>query len=327
MSHTPVAQVLALSGGVGGAKLVAGLARVVTGDSLCVVVNTGDDFEHFGLYISPDLDSVLYALGGHNDTDRGWGRAGETWRFMAALGQLSTETWFQLGDQDLAMHVYRTWRMRQGARLSEVTADIAARYGIAARVLPMADLPVRTKVHTTDGSLEFQRYFVEHRCTPTVTGFEFSGSDRAVPPAAAATILQGDSLSAVIICPSNPYVSIRPILAINAWSAWLRTQTAPVIAVSPFVGSEALKGPAAKMMRELGFEPSAAALAAHYGELVDGWVIHSSDADDVPALAAQNIRVIATNTIMRTVHDQTQLALDVLAFASTLHRRPLSSRA
>ena len=309
-------EVVAFSGGVGGAKLASGLAQVIDGPALTVVVNTGDDFEHLGLTVCPDIDSVVYALADKNDAERGWGRAGESWQFMAALKELSAQTWFQLGDRDLAMHVYRSWRLRAGATLSEVTADVCARLGIRARVLPMADQPVRTLVHTDEGVLEFQRYFVARHAEPRVTGFEFSGSAQARRPAESDAYLNMDRVAAIVICPSNPFVSIRPILAIDAWSAWLRARACPVIAVSPFIGREALKGPAAKMIRELGMDATTLELAKLYGDLVDAWVIDTVDSADVAAVEAAGVRCFTTATLMRSVADQTRLAHEVLEFAA-----------
>ena len=314
-------RVVAFSGGVGGAKLANGLANVVDGELLAIVVNTGDDFEHLGLTVCPDIDSVIYALAGKNDIERGWGRAAETWHFMEALKELSRETWFQLGDRDLAMHVYRSWRLRQGAGLSAVTAETALSFKIRARILPMSDEPVRTLVHTDEGVLDFQHYFVARRAEPRVTNFEFAGSERARPPPNAEELMHAQDLAAVVICPSNPFVSIGPILAIDAWSRWLSAQSCPVIAVSPFVGRRALKGPAAKMIRELGKEPSTSELVNIYGNLVGAWVVDVADSADVAELEHKGIRCLATDTVMRNVGDQTRLARAVLNFARSLGSR------
>ena len=309
-------RVVAFSGGVGGAKLANGLAQVVDGPALTIIVNTGDDFEHLGLTVCPDIDSVVYALAGKNDAERGWGREGESWQFMTALKELSDQTWFQLGDRDLAMHVYRSWRLRTGATLSEITAHICAQLGIRAQVLPMSDDPVRTLVHSDEGVLEFQHYFVARRAEPRVTGFEFSGSAQAARPAGSETLLDPKRIAAIVICPSNPFVSIRPILAIDAWSAWLRARSCPVVAVSPFIGREALKGPAAKMMRELGLEATTMELVRIYGDLVDAWIIDEADAADVEAVEAAGVRCMSTATLMRGVPDQIRLAREVLEFAA-----------
>jgi len=309
-------RVVAFSGGVGGAKLASGLANILDGDALTVVVNTGDDFEHLGLTVCPDIDSVVYALSGKNDTQRGWGRAGETWQFMAALKELSDQSWFQLGDRDLAMHVYRSWRLHAGARLSTVTAEICGKLGIRSRVLPMSDELVRTLVHTDEGVLEFQRYFVARRAGPRVTGFEFSGCERARPPAGSEEFVNHDRLAAIVICPSNPFVSIRPILAIDAWTRWLRARSCPVVAVSPFVGRQALKGPAAKMIRELGMEPTTLELVKIYGDLVDAWIIDDADMEDVANVEAAGVRCFATATVMHGVSEQARLARKVLEVAA-----------
>ena len=316
----PRSRVVAFSGGVGGAKLANGLAQVVDGDALTVVVNTGDDFEHLGLTVCPDIDSVIYALANKNDTQRGWGRAGETWQFMAALKELSDQTWFQLGDLDLATHVFRTWRLKAGATLTAVTAEICASLGIRARVVPMSDAPVRTLVHTDEGVLEFQRYFVARQAQPRVTGFDFAGSEHAQAPAGAAAWLSGEDLAAIVICPSNPFVSIRPILAIPGWTTALRARTRPVIAVSPFVGRRALKGPAAKMIEELGLAPTTLELAKLYGDLVDAWVIDEVDAAEVTAVERAGVRCIATATVMRDSQDQVRLAHRVLECAAAVGR-------
>ena len=265
--------IVALSGGVGGAKLAHGLSLALPPEELSIIVNTGDDFRHLGLHIAPDLDSVLYALAGLSDPARGWGRRDETWTFMEALKGLSGESWFQLGDGDLAMHVERSWRLAQGAGLSEVTAHLCRALGIAARVLPMSDDPVRTRVRTADGWLDFQEYFVRRRCIPAVQEFLFVGAEtaRAQPDALAA--LERRDLRAIIICPSNPFVSVEPILAVPGLRAAIRQSHAPVVAVTPIIGGKAIKGPAAKMMTELGLDVSGAAVARRYAGLIDGFVI------------------------------------------------------
>src|SRR5690606_4706911 len=266
MSETGKGRVLALSGGIGGAKLALGLAQVLTADELVIAANPGDDFEHLGLTICPDLDTLTYTLSGLSDTERGWGRQGEGWNFMAALGELGGETWFNLGDRDLALHAERTRRLRAGESLSEVTAALCSRLGIGPRIVPATDQPVRTVVETPDGPLPFQHYFVRLRCEPVVTGFRFEGAAAARPSPALAQALADPHLRAVVICPSNPFISIDPILAIPGVTEALRQVAAPVVAVSPVVGGAAVKGPTAKMLSELGFEVSAATVARHYAE-------------------------------------------------------------
>lgn len=307
--------VVALCGGVGGAKLAHGLALALPPEELSVIVNTGDDFLHLGLHIAPDLDSVMYALSGLSDPVRGWGRREETWAFMEALRDLSAETWFQLGDKDLAVHVERTWRLAQGATLSEVTAHLCSALGIAVRVLPMSDDPVRTRVLTDEGWLDFQDYFVRRQCSPAVRDFMFAGAEaaRAQPHAMAA--LERRDLRTIVICPSNPFVSVEPILAVPGIRRALRECRAPVLAVTPIIGGKAIKGPAAKMMAELGLDISGAAVARRYADLIDGFVIDRADPLPEPA---EGITFFSAATLMSTVADRLQLAHAVLQAADSL---------
>jgi LPPG:FO 2-phospho-L-lactate transferase len=307
--------VVALSGGIGGAKLVLGLSRIVPAGDLVVIANTGDDFEHLGLAISPDLDTIMYALAGCDDPQRGWGRRDETWTFMAALAALGGETWFQLGDGDLATHVERTRRLAAGETLSAVTAALCRRLGIAARVLPMSDDKVRTRLRTSEGWLDFQDYFVRRRCVPSVLELVYEGAAaaRAHPDALAA--LRDPRLRAVVICPSNPFVSIEPILAVPGLREAIATCAAPVVAVSPIIGGQAVKGPTAKMMRELALQVSAAGVAKRYDDLLDAYVLDRADADDAAALG---IPVTVAHTLMVTLEDREGLARRVLAAADAL---------
>jgi len=305
--------VVALCGGVGGAKLAFGLAQVLPPEALTIVVNTGDDFEHLGLHVSPDIDTVLYTLAGLCDPVRGWGLAGESWNFMDALGRIGGEQWFLLGDRDLATHVERTRRLRAGESPSEVTAALARALGIAQPVVPMSDDPVRTIVATAAGDLEFQRYFVAERCAPEVTGLRFAGADAArLAPGAAAALARSD-LGAVIICPSNPYLSIDPILAVPGMRAALGACTAPVIAVSPLVGGRAIKGPTAKLMRELGITPDTAAIARHYAGIADRLVIDHVDAEQA---AAAGLPTLVAQTVMTSDAERIALARTVLEWAA-----------
>ncbi len=313
--------IVALAGGVGGAKLADGLARVVAPDELTIVVNTGDDFEHLGLHVSPDLDTVMYTLAGRNNAETGWGLAGETWAFMAALERLGGETWFQLGDQDMATHVERTRRLRDGETLSSVTAQLCGRFGIGHQIVPMSDDPVRTMVRSGEGRLAFQDYFVRRRCEPRVAGFEFDGAKTARPCPALSTVMESGATSAAIICPSNPYVSVGPILAIPQIAGWIGKRTFPVVAVSPIVDGRAIKGPAAKMMAELGVEVSALAVARHYGAVLDGMMIDVSDEALAPGIEAEGPRVAVTGTVMNSAADRARLAEDVVTFAKTLETR------
>ena len=312
--------ILALAGGVGGAKLANGLARILPADQLIVAVNTGDDFEHLGLHISPDLDTVMYTLAGLNNTETGWGRAGESWRFMAALGALGGETWFNLGDLDLATHVERTRRLAAGETLSTATAAFCARLGVPAKIVPMTDQKVRTMVQTADGWLPFQDYFVRLRCAPPVRGFRFDGVARAVPSAGLLQALSDPALAAIVICPSNPFVSVDPILSLAGLRDLLARRRVPLVAVSPIVGGKAIKGPALKMLQELGLDPSALGVARLYAKLIDGFVIDRQDDALTQAIAALGLRVLATDTIMTDPAAQSALAASVLEFAQRLRR-------
>jgi LPPG:FO 2-phospho-L-lactate transferase len=314
---TPRTRVIALSGGIGGAKLALGLSRVIPPEELMVVANTGDDFEHLGFAISPDLDTLMYTLAGLDDPARGWGRRDESWSFMAALAALGGETWFQLGDRDLATHVERTRRLNAGERLSAITADFCRRLGIAVRLLPMSDDPVRTRVRTAEGVLDFQDYFVRRRCEPAVTALSYAGADTAEPHPELLAALADRSLRAVVICPSNPFVSIEPMLAIRGLREAIARCAAPVVAISPIIGGRAVKGPTAKMMAELGIPPTAPAVAQRYRDLLDGYVIDHADRACAGALG---IPVTVTHTLMTSVEDRERLAREVLAAADAIAR-------
>ena len=311
--------VIALSGGVGGAKLAAGLAEALAPERLLVVANTADDFEHLGLRVCPDLDSVMYALAGIENRDTGWGVAGDSWRFIESLGRLGGETWFRLGDRDLATHVMRSELLRRGASLSEATAALCAALGVRHRLAPMSDDAVRTVALTDAGELPFQRYFAQRRCEPAVRGFRFDGAETARPQASFAAALARDDLDAVVLCPSNPYVSIDPILSVAGARDALRRCAAPKVAVSPIVGGRALRGPAAKIMRELGAEVSVAGVAAHYGELLDGLVIDAIDSASRSRLPGA-LAVRVADTVMRRPAQRRALAEEVLRFAERLRR-------
>ena len=314
MTGAAAQRCLALSGGVGGAKLALGLSRILPPDDLLVVANTGDDFEHLGLLVCPDIDTVSYTLAGLNNPETGWGRADESWHFMETLAAIGGETWFRLGDHDLAVHLERTRRIAAGETLSNVTRDIARRLGVRTGVAPMSDRPVRTIVETPDGPLPFQHYFVREQCAPSVTGFRFEGADAARPAPAFAAALRG-GVSAVVICPSNPFISIDPILAVPGVRQGLRRCGAPVIAVSPIVGGRAIKGPTAKMMTELGLASGAVEVAEHYRGVIDGFVLDRSDAADAEAVRGLGMAVLVTETVMQSLDDKTRLAREVLDFA------------
>lgn len=308
-------RILAITGGVGGAKLALGLSRLLGPDEVAFAVNTGDDFEHLGLEICPDLDTLIYTLSGLANPDTGWGRRDETWGFLDTLDTLGGEAWFRLGDHDLALHVRRTEMLRGGATRTAAAAEIAGRLGIAHRLLPMSDDPVRTLVHTAGGPLAFQHYFVRDRCEPAVNGFEFRGADRARPNPAIVDWLEG--ADGVVICPSNPFVSVDPMLSVPGLRQALMDSPAPVVAVSPIVGGAALKGPAAKMMAELELPARADQVARHYGELLDGFVMDQQDADLAGGVA---VDTLVTQTVMRTLEDRVALAEAVLAFCDRLKR-------
>jgi LPPG:FO 2-phospho-L-lactate transferase len=304
--------ILAFAGGVGGARLANGLASVLPAGSLTVAVNTGDDFEHLGLHISPDPDTVLYTLAGLNDAERGWGLAGETFACMAAVKRVGGEDWFALGDRDLGTHLERTRRLAAGETLSQITADFAAKLGIRQAIIPVTDDKLRTMVHTDAGELSFQDYFVRRRCEPVVTGISFDGAAKAAPSPGLAALMQSPDLQGIIICPSNPFLSIDPILAIPGIRDWLRHRSVPCVAISPLIGGKAVKGPAAKMMAELSLEATPRAIAEHYLGLIDGLIIDR--ADTLQAFGECHI----TDTLMRDLQGQERLARESLAYLQRL---------
>jgi LPPG:FO 2-phospho-L-lactate transferase len=314
--NTP--RITALTGGVGGAKLVLGLSRVLQAEHLTAIVNTGDDFVHFGLAISPDLDTLMYTLAGKVDETTGWGRRDETWHFMDALETLGGETWFRLGDRDLATHAERTRQLAAGRRLTEVTGDLCTRFGVSMLVLPMTDDAVRTRVETDRGPLDFQHYFVRDRTGPRVRNIEYAGAADARPTAEALGAIGDPGLAGIVIAPSNPYLSIDPILAIPALRAALRDAGAPVLAVSPIVGGKAVKGPAAKIMAELGHEVSAFGVARHYRELLDGFILDERDRDMAGQIENLGLKVMVCDTMMNDMEDKIRLAELTLDFARTL---------
>lgn len=304
-ARTP--RVVALSGGVGGAKLVSGLADILPPSNLTVVVNTGDDFVHWGFCISPDIDTVMYTLAGLSHPLQGWGIAGDTFTALAMVERYGGEGWFRLGDRDLGTHIMRAQLLASGKTLTEVTEWLCRALGVGPRVLPMSDGPRRTMFDTAEhGALSFQEYFVKHGFRPTVRRVYFNGD----PPPSPAALEAIDAADFIVICPSNPYVSVDPIITLPGMREALATK--PVIAVSPIVGGKALKGAAAKLMAELGEgEPSAAGVARHYGDLLAAFVVERGDEVDTPGL-----RVCATNTVMVTQADRRSLAADVLALAA-----------
>jgi len=308
-------KIVALAGGVGGAKFAHGLAQILAPEDLTVIVNTGDDFEHYGLYICPDLDTVCYTLAGLANPATGWGRLNETWNVIENASTLGGPAWFRLGDQDLGTHLERTRRLKQGQTLSQITRDFCKAWGIAPTILPMSDQPVRTVVETDAGHLAFQEYFVHRHCEPRVTGFQFEGVATAAP--APGTREAIDSADAILICPSNPWVSIDPILRVL--SPLLKGEGSGMrfFAVSPIIGGQAIKGPAAKMYRELGIEPSALAVARHYCDFLAGFVFDKVDKHLEGEIRSLDMRTLVTNTLMQSHDDRKRLAMDVLEFVRT----------
>jgi LPPG:FO 2-phospho-L-lactate transferase len=311
--------IVALAGGVGGAKLAAGLYRALPPDHLAVVVNTADDFELFGLRIAPDLDTVMYTLAGLANAETGWGVAGDTFAALDMLRRYGQDCWFWLGDRDLATHLLRTQRLRASERLTVVTAALASALGVTARLLPMTDDPVATVVRTPAGELAFQEYFVRRQQRDEVLGVRFAGGDTArmtddVRAAVAAA-------EAIILCPSNPIVSIGPILAVPGMRALLMESPAPKVAISPIVGGHALKGPADRMLAGLGHEVSPLGVARVYHGLIDGLVIDHADAPLAADIESLGLRVLVAETVMRSEADRERLAREAVEFAHALAGR------
>jgi LPPG:FO 2-phospho-L-lactate transferase len=311
------ALVSVLTGGVGGAKLALGFYTLLPQGRLSLVVNTGDDFQHLGLRVCPDLDTVLYTLSGLANREAGWGREGETWHFMNALAELGGETWFRLGDGDLALHVERTRRLAAGEKLGAVMADFARALGVNAGLHPMSDDSVATIVETTVGELGFQDYFVRRRCEPEVRALRFQGAEDALLSEGALRALSSPALKVIVIAPSNPYLSIDPILAVPGLRTALAAANAPVIAVTPILAGKAVKGPTAKIMTELGLEPSSLNVARHYEGVIDGFLLDVRDADLLPHFPGP---VMVADTLMQSLDDKKNVARAVLEFADSLSR-------
>lgn len=305
-------KITALAGGVGGAKLVDGLAALLPVENLRVVVNTGDDFEHFGLTICPDVDTVMYTLAGLANPLTGWGRAEDSWNVLETVEQLGGPTWFQLGDQDLALHLERTRLLQNGEPLSAVCARLCARLGTAVQILPMSDDTVRTMVLTEEGELPFQEYFVARHCEPKVSGFQIQGIERAQPAAGVMEAIQ--EADCIVFCPSNPWVSLDPILAVPGTREAVAEK--PVIGVSPLVGGQAIKGPAAKMYSELGYQPSALAVAKHYADLLTAFIIDNEDAELQSKISDLGMLAFVTDIVMQNENDRRRLAEEVLEYVS-----------
>lgn len=313
--------ILCLSGGIGGAKLVLGLGKVLDPSALVVAVNTGDDFFHLGLEIWPDFDTTLYTLAGIANPQQGWGRDGETWRVMDELRAIGGEDWFNLGDKDIALHLLRAQLRSEGLSATDVARVLRARFRVACSITPAADQPVRTMVHTPDGVLTFQHYFVRHRTEPAISKITYEGAGGALFSPMILAALGDPALEAIVIAPSNPFLSIDPILAISDARAALRRSRAPIIAVTPVIAGAAVKGPTAKIMEEVGMPVTAAAVAAHYGDLIDGFVLDQLDAAERADIESRGVTCTLAPTLMRDDADKIALAEHVLAFAKRCPRR------
>ena len=313
--------IVALAGGVGGAKMAQGLQAALVPGELTVIVNTADDFELYGLHISPDLDTVMYTLAGIADPVQGWGIAGDTRQTLSAIAEYGREPWFQLGDRDFATHILRSELLRNGQRLTEASAWLSKALGVTSNIVPMTDSPVATRIMTAAGTLDFQDYFVARRQSDIVLGVEFAGIEGARPTAEAISAIA--SADVIVVAPSNPIVSIGPILAVPGMRQALEEANAPIVAISPIVGGQALKGPAANMLQSLGHEVSALGVVRILKELVDGFVMDSIDRPFAPAIEDLGVSVLVTNTIMGDLDDRKRLAEEVLAFASSISKRTM----
>ena len=297
--------ILTLCGGIGGAKLVYGLSQIIPDANLINVVNTGDDFIHYGLNISPDLDTVTYTLAGINDKKKGWGVEKETWAFLNQLKVFEGEDWFQLGDRDLATHIIRTTLLQQGKSLSEVTNFLKSKLGVNNLIVPMSETPVRTLIQTNEGLLSFQEYFVKKKCEPQVLSIEFSGCEEAQLPPILEKLIESKGIEGVIICPSNPFLSIDPILSIKPLKDFLINRNFKVLAISPYIKNDAIKGPSAKIAYELNKEPSPVLIDKHYEEIADALVI---DHEDKGLKEEIKMQTYVESIVMRNNKDKQHLA-------------------
>ncbi|CAD7338401.1 2-phospho-L-lactate transferase [Sphingomonadales bacterium 56] len=308
-----MSRVVTLTGGVGGAKLVLGLMQICPPEQITAIVNTGDDFRHLGLAISPDIDTLLYTLSGKANKTQGWGREGESWSFMDAVKSLGGEDWFLLGDGDLALHVLRSHLLAEGETLSAITARFASAWELGLSILPMSDDPVATHLTTSEGDMPFQRYFVECRCAPEVEAIRFEGAERASATAGVIEAITDPATKAILIAPSNPWLSVDPILAVPGIKEALAVTHAPVVAVSPIVGGQAVKGPTAKLMGEMGLAVTNESIAAHYADIIDGLLV--DERDDASGLTIPHD---VTDTLMKTLADRERVARAALALADRI---------
>ena len=303
-------KVIALAGGVGGSKLVVGLSKVLPPEDLCIVVNTADDDILHGLYISPDIDMVTYSLAGLVNKSRGWGLEGDTFEALTVLSNLGADAWFNLGDKDIGLHIWRTKSLNAGMTLSEVTTEIALKLGVLHQIIPMSDTLIQTKVHTDMGDLSFQEYFVRNKCEPSIQRISFSGVEEAHPPEKLLSF--ADKADAIIFCPSNPIVSIGPILAVQPIRKIIENFEGPRIAVSPIVGGSAVRGPASKMMQDLGFESSNVGLGKLYQNICDTLIIDDIDVGEINEIEALGISAIPMPIIMNSEDEKVLLAEKIL---------------
>lgn len=304
-------RITALAGGVGGARMLDGFAALGFGERLTAIVNTADDFEIWGLQISPDIDTVLYTLGSLANIEQGWGMTGDTLATLSAIARLGEDPWFQIGDQDFATHIIRTQRLRAGQSLTQVTADFAKSFGIETRILPMSNEPVHTQIRTADGWLDFQQYFVGRRHADDVLGVRFDGIESALPANGVIESVRNADL--ILICPSNPVVSVDPVLGVAGVRDAVSDSDARVVCVSPIIGGKAVKGPAANMLHMAGVEVSAAGVSAYYGDLVDVMVIDTQDSALEATIRQQGHDVIVLDTLMKDRPDRQRLAGEILA--------------
>ena len=303
-------RVLALAGGVGGAKLALGLAQCLPADDLTIVVNTGDDENFHGLHVSPDLDTMMYTLSGRYNPVTGWGIQGDTFNCLDMLKEFGVDAWFNLGDWDFATHIRRTQMLQDGATLSEITDDLSRRLGVAHRIVPMSDQRVQTVLDTEEGALPMQQYFVCRRAEPKVTAVRYLGTDNARPSPGFTEAM--DNARALVVCPSNPALSVAPILAVAGVMDRLKSFTGPRVAVSPIVGGDAVRGPAGKIMAEMGLEVTAVGVARLYRDFCDYLVIDRQDAGLAPRVAAEGPKPVVADTIMESLEDKIQLAKEIL---------------